>query len=334
MLTFHIFNFIKYVRENSINILHVHNLIGHTMRTRIIPKIAGIPIILEHEGGMVWDLNFALPTKLTNKLVTMNICNSAAGQMMLKEKCNINASIINNGVQFIAQDIGFDRNSILMELEINPQNQIIGFVGRLDTPKGVQAFVDLVPKINKILPHTTFLIVGDGPMKDELISYAKQYPECQQFLKWLGFRQDIRRIMHAFDALVMPSIREPFPNVLLEAAMARIPIVASNVDGIPEILGNGKAGILINCTDCLIRPISHKAKPIPRIVVDGETRTLRPPLLPNRDDMAAGVIQILQNPQISKTMGEQAFESVSTRFSFDKYIDNMNKVYTRCINYL
>lgn len=327
-----IFSFIKYVQNNNIHILHVHNLIGHNLRTRIIPKIAGIPFIIEHEGGMVWDLNFTLPTRMTNNLVNINICNSIAGQVMLKEKCNITASVIHNGVQLIAQENNEDRNAILSDLGLSSSDHVVGFVGRLDTPKGVQAFIDMIPKIIKDLPQTKFILVGDGPMKEELISYAKRYPICDKSIKWLGFREDVRRIMLALDVLVMPSIREPFPNVLLEAAMAKLPVVASCVDGIAEIIDNGDTGILINCNTPVIKPISRKAKPIPRFVVDGKARSLRTPVLPNSDDIATAVINLLSNKDLADKISEKAFESVLARFSFDKYIENMDKLYAFSIS--
>lgn len=320
--------FISFVKKHKIDILHSHNLIGHSFRNRILPKIAGIPYIIEHEGGMVWDLNFSWGVKITNSLVTVNISNSEAGKALLQKKCGISAHVIPNGVNLSpVVNNASHTAAIYTSLGLCSPKKLVGFVGRLDTPKGVHAFLQSIPLIKQAVPNAAFVAVGDGPMREELQEYAAQLQISPLDLHWLGYRNDVRQLMAAFDVLVMPSIREPFPNVLLEASAAKIPVVASSVDGIPEIVIDGETGILIDCNTPVIPPKHKKAKELPCIVVDGKTRRIRPPFLPNPEKLAESVIYLLNNEEVAARMGENAAVSVLSRFSFQRYVRSLDELY-------
>lgn len=322
-----IIQFINYSKENNINILHVHNLLRFPFRSRIVPRMAGIPYIIEHEHGMIWNMRYTQLIKWTNNLANLNICNSHAAKILLQKKCGIDATVIHNGVK-VPQDSNNKIQYLYDELNLSNDDAIVGFVGRLNTPKGVHAFIKTISIVKNKCPQAKFIIAGDGPMRQELEAFAENLG-VSQHIKFLGFRKDVRDIMSLFKVLVVPSIREPFGNVVIEAAFARKVVVASNVDGISETVVNGETGYLIECNEPALARATREASRLPEIVVDGLTGNLRAPMLPNIDQMAEKIVTCLKRPELAYQMGESAYERARKYFSIDRYVHDLNEIYRR-----
>jgi glycosyltransferase involved in cell wall biosynthesis len=101
--------------------------------------------------------------------------------------------------------------------------------------KGIEVLLDAVERV----PDTYFLIVGDGPKRAEWQSMTNS-----DRVRWLGYRTDVDAILAGCDVFVHPSLDDAFPTVLLEAMAAGLPVVASRVGGIPEIVSES-TGILV-----------------------------------------------------------------------------------------
>jgi glycosyltransferase involved in cell wall biosynthesis len=325
-----ILNFIEYVRKNNITILHAHNLLRYPIRARLIPKLAGIPIVLEHEHGMIWNMRFTKFVEWTNPLSDLNICNSNAARILLKQKCKVDARIVHNGVKMpqLINNTDSGLEELYNELNILPGDKVVGFVGRLNTPKGVHAFIKMVPFVKEKNPGAKFFIIGDGPMRKELEKFAETL-RVENDVRFLGFRKDVRKIMMLLDVLVVPSIREPFGNVVIEAALAQKVVVASNVDGICETVIHGETGYLVPCNEPAISRTTRKASRLPKIVVDGQNGALRPPMLPDTLQLADYVSRCLKDPEKANRMGEVAYQRARSEFSIERYVNDLNAIYRR-----
>jgi len=322
-----IYQFRRYVQQNNIEILHAHNLLRYPIRTRIIPKLSGIPVVLEHEHGMIWNMGFSPLVRITNGLANMNICNSGAAKIMLKNKLDIDARVVHNGIKMPdTSSSGKNYNEIVKELKIEEHDHVVGFVGRLNTPKGVHAFIRMVQIIKQTMNNVKFLIVGDGPMYKELEQFAEQLGVRNDIL-FMGFRSDVRAIMSRLDVMVVPSIREPFGNVVIEAALARKVVVASCVDGIAETIIDGETGFLIDCTEPAPQRTKRGISRLPKCVVDGRSGQLRQPMLPNSKMMAEKVMMCLENPLRRKEIGDNAFIRATQHFSLERYRADLDKLY-------
>jgi len=317
----------RYVQQNNIQILHAHNLLRYPIRTRIIPKLIGIPAVLEHEHGMVWNMGFSPLLNATKQLVNMNICNSDAAKIMLKTKFEIEARVVHNGIkipEILPADSHCDK--IAKELKLEEHDHVVGFVGRLNTPKGVHAFIRMVQIIKQTMNNVKFLIVGDGPMRTELEQFAEQL-DVRNDILFMGFRSDVRAIMSRLDVMVVPSIREPFGNVVIEAAFAKRVVVASCVDGIAETIIHGETGFLIDCTDPAPQRTKRGISRLPNCVVDGRSRQLRQPMLPNSSMLAETVMMCLENPLLREKIGDNAFRRASQYFSLERYRTDLDQLY-------
>ncbi len=153
-------------------------------------------------------------------------------------------SVLYNGVDIShftpVPGIGCD---VRRELGLRCEDLVVGTVGRLSPEKGgVDLLIRAVKSLCLEYPHARLLIVGDGPMRPELEKVAAHTGLDALFA---GTRNDIPRLLSAMDIFVLPSLREAMPIALLEAMAMRLPVVATLVGGVPEIVEDGKTGLLV-----------------------------------------------------------------------------------------
>lgn len=121
---------------------------------------------------------------------------------------------------------------------------IIGNVGRLAPQKGMSYFLKSIPIVLKKIPSANFIIVGDGEQKRQLEELVRD-ERISDHVLFLGYRNDIQNILSQVDFLVLSSLWEGFPLTPIEAFSVSKPVVATNVDGTPEIVKNGINGLLV-----------------------------------------------------------------------------------------
>lgn len=126
--------------------------------------------------------------------------------------------------------------------------KIIGNVGRLSEQKGMEYFINAVPGVIEKFPKTKFVIVGDGEDKDKLVNMVKE-KNMDEYITFLGYRSDIQNVMSQMDFIVLSSLWEGLPLTPIEAFSVGKTVVATAVDGTPEIVQNGINGILIKPKD-------------------------------------------------------------------------------------
>lgn len=129
----------------------------------------------------------------------------------------------------------------LTQLGLPAGRRAILYVGRLDRQKGLDWLLEeVMPRVCNELPEHDLLLVGDGPQRQELQALTAKLGlhDRVQFALW---RADVPRILAASDLLVLPSRWEGMPNVVLEAMAAGKPVVAAQVEGVAELLGDGAA---------------------------------------------------------------------------------------------
>jgi glycosyltransferase involved in cell wall biosynthesis len=134
--------------------------------------------------------------------------------------------------------------AIRLELGLPADCPLALFVGRLAPQKGVSDLLEALDVLQHIRPGLRTLIVGDGPLRDDLMGRATAY--ClTDAVRFLGHRDDVPRLLAAADLLVLPSLYEGLPNVVLEAMRFRKPVVATAAPGTTEVVADGQTGLLV-----------------------------------------------------------------------------------------
>ena len=124
----------------------------------------------------------------------------------------------------------------LTELGIQTGQRVVTFVGRLEPQKGVQWLIETARPWLETLPGCDLLLVGEGHLRQSLEASCRAAAIAER-VHFAGWRTDVPEILAASDLLVLPSDWEGMPNVVLEAMASRLPVVASDVEGVRELLG-------------------------------------------------------------------------------------------------
>jgi sugar transferase (PEP-CTERM/EpsH1 system associated) len=130
------------------------------------------------------------------------------------------------------------------ELGIGSRGPVIGFCGRLEPQKGVCYLLEALPQVLKRLPDAALVIVGDGYFQDDLKHQAEALG-VEKSVIFVGTRRDMPRVYKALDVLVLPSLFEGMPMVLLEAMASGCPVVATDVGGVRELIAHGVSGSVV-----------------------------------------------------------------------------------------
>ncbi len=132
------------------------------------------------------------------------------------------------------------------EKDFKERDEIIGYIGRFSYEKGFEEFIKALPKILSLREDVKVRIIGDGDLKDEAIEFIrkKDLKERVEFIDWIP-HDEIPKILNEMKLLVMPSLTEGLPNVMLEAMACGTLVLASPVGAIPDIIDDSQNGFLI-----------------------------------------------------------------------------------------
>ena len=226
------------------DILHCHmfhaNVLGRWIGRRAgVPKIVSTVHIAERRRRP-W--RFWLERR-TDPLGTITVCVSHSVLEFHSKKTGIpreRFTVIPNGID-TARFAEPSRSpaEVRAELGIAPGSKIIGSVGRLDAQKGYRYLIPAFARVLGELGDVELVIAGAGPEAAMLRRLAVQ-AGCADHVHLIGRRTDVPDLLHAFDVFAMPSLYEGLPLALIEAMAAGVPVVASAVDSVPEVLVAGR----------------------------------------------------------------------------------------------
>ena len=193
--------------------------------------------------------------------------------------------MIPNGIDLDRFEQIVDKKAIRDELEIENDSHVVGMLANLIPVKAHSVLFHAIPEILHKFPNTHFLLLGDGVLRKELEKLGRDL-KISSSIHFLGYRSDIEKIMSIFDIGVLCSKVEVHPNSLIEMMAARIPVVATNVGGIPEIVHHEVNGLLV------------------------------PPGNPKA--LARAIIRLLEKPELARKYRENAKQLVLKKFSKEK----------------
>jgi glycosyltransferase involved in cell wall biosynthesis len=130
------------------------------------------------------------------------------------------------------------------DLGVAPDEFLIGSVTRLHDSKGNSVLVDAAERVLRERPRTRFLVFGEGPLRPELEAQARALGLGERFA-FSGFARDVARVVSAFDISVFPSLWEGTPLTVFEALAMGKPIVATDADGLMDVLTADKDAVIV-----------------------------------------------------------------------------------------
>lgn len=292
------------LRERRVAILQSHGARSN-FYGRLAGRLAGTPVIIstihnslyDYPVGRLRQLLYLAVDRLTAPLAHCILCVAESHRLELINRYHLPPAkvvAIPNSVdlgRFAPVESG---GQVRKELGIPDDAPVIGVVGRLTHQKGHCFLLHAVQVLARRQPAFRCLVVGDGELHDELAGLAARLGVLDRCL-FLGVRRDVPAVLSALDVLVVPSLSEGMPYVVLEGMAMAKPVVATAVNGVPEVIQDRLSGRLVSRAD--------------------------------PEALAEAIRELLADPQSAAAMGRAARRRVEEGFSADRWIGRMEALY-------
>ncbi len=283
------------------DIVHTHAW-GTLCEGFLAGKAANVSVLVHGEHGTIQERRRnMLVQKIVWGLADQVLSVSRVHARKLSESIGFplnKIEVIANGVDSDLFRSGNDIRPIRDEMNLRPDDIVLGTVGRLVPVKNqrllIRSFAGLIRDDFKV----KLVVAGDGPLREELENEAKERG-CLTDVRFLGRRSDIPAVMAAMDIFALTSVSEGMSNTILEAMGSGLPVVATDVGGTPELVVNKETGFLV-----------------PSDNVDALTDVL---------------INLIDNPALRLQMGHAGRERVKRKFSLRAMVGNYERLYLRCL---
>lgn len=153
-------------------------------------------------------------------------------------------SVIPSGIDYTPFENIASRDYLHRELGFNDDDFLVGIVAHLADHKGHKYLIEAAGILKEKAPQIKLIIVGKGPLRMELDEQVKK-TDVDDIVFFLGFREDVPRILASLDLFVLSSYLEGLGTSIMDAMASRLPVVATEVGGIPELVTHEKTGLLV-----------------------------------------------------------------------------------------
>jgi glycosyltransferase involved in cell wall biosynthesis len=194
-------------------------------------------------------------------------------------------SVVYNGIDLSKFARPVDGRQIRRELQIPEGAQVVGMVAGLRRWKSHDVLFNAAVEILRERPETYFLLAGDGPERDRLERLARELNLTDR-VRFLGVVADVPALLRAFDVTALSSAHEAFPLSLLESMAVALPVVATDVGSVSEIVDDGVTGLLV------------------------------PPA--RSHELAQAVLRLLRDPALGQRFGEAGRRKVEQNFTVER----------------
>lgn len=301
----HYFQLKKILKENQIDLLHLHLWNPASCRYGFRAGISlKIPIITtEHDPfELSWLKNVykKKALKKVSKIIAISHDNQKQLEKLYHEHQN-KIKTIHNGIDinwWQSQLLGYKvSNHWRTKEEIfkaKKSTLIITTIAELHERKGLKYLIEAIPEVVEKFSNVKFVIIGEGGERKNLENLAEKL-KLQNHLIFLGRQKEIPKLLESSEIFVLPSIREGFGLVNCEAMISGLPVIASNIGGIAEIVKDGETGILVPAQ--------------------------------NPQALAESLIELIENPEKRQKFGQAGRRQVIENFDAKKMAEQYGKVY-------
>lgn len=306
---FYSINLRRLLSIEKFDIIHIHGGIAGLFQSHLLPKEAKIVLTVHNlqlfstnpfMRGLASFMEFS-----SCKRVDAVIAVSKHMKRLLSARLkDVHVEYIPNGVDIKNQFV--NRAEIKTELGFN-ESKVVLFVGRIIPEKGVHILVKAIKELETKYGMNNFKLIMVGPPGPSFLSSSSPYfrnimrlikdLNLTSSVKYMGVVGDshLKKLYASADLFVFPSIYEAMSLVVLEAMAAGTPIVASRTGGVPDVVKDGKTGILV-------RPGDYQA-------------------------LAEAIYRVLTNPRLSKSLSINALKFVQSNLSWSKVAERILALY-------
>jgi glycosyltransferase involved in cell wall biosynthesis len=295
----------RFLRQERPSIVHTHTSKAGAVG-RIAAWFARVPVVIHTPHGHVFYgyygrvksrlvcLAERLLAKITDRIITLTDRGAQEHTqygIARREKF----ATIPSGIALQAfRSVHVDPVAKRKELGLPPEDLIVGTVGRLVPVKGHAWLLKSVPRVLAEVPQACFALIGEGPLAEHLRQLAEELAISRRVM-FLGARQDVPECLAALDLFVLPSLNEGMGLALVEAMAMGLPVVATRVGGIPDVVREGETGLLVP-------PGDEKA-------------------------LALAMLSLLRDPDRRRAYGEAAKRRVDERFDAASTMREVERLY-------
>ncbi|MBN2245156.1 MAG: glycosyltransferase [Candidatus Aminicenantes bacterium] len=283
------------MRRKKCKLVHYHDAHSAAIGAAAA-KLAKVPIrVLSRRVDFPLKKNLLSRLKYGRDLDV--IISISEGVKKVLEESGIDPKIIQvipSGIDFSPFQEAKNSDYLRREFYFSPDDFLVGIVAHLADHKGHKYLIQAAEILKKESPKIKIIIVGEGPLHMELQKQVEQI-HVEDMVFFLGFREDIPQILCSLDLFVLSSYLEGMGTSILDAMACKLPVVATKVGGIPEV------------------------------VIDGETGFLVPPKRPA--SLAKAILKFYNNKELAEKMGEKGHQVVHEKFSAESMADRIIDLY-------
>lgn len=291
-------------------IVHTHTSKAGVLG-RIAARVCRVPIIVHTPHGHVFhDYYGRAATRLfiiaerfcarfTHRLVMLTQ-NELKDHLELRIAPQEKFVVIHSGVDFSPfLEARPARGSLRTQLGIPPDALVLGTVGRLVPIKGQAHLIAAMPSIVQKVPSAHLVLVGNGPLRQDLEDQASRLGIADR-VHFAGLREDVASCLADFDLFVLPSLNEGMGRALVEAMAMRLPVIASDVSGIRDLVEDERTGLRVPAGDA--------------------------------DALASACIRLLSDNELARRLAEEGYRTVVPAYSEEEMIARIEALYEALSN--
>jgi glycosyltransferase involved in cell wall biosynthesis len=293
---------LRYLRRDHPDVLFVLDHHNAMLWGRVAGLLARVPkvVVASHATGLFGGKrNFRVRDRWLMEFTDVVVALSRQHAAYLVETEGVDpgrVAIIENGVPMNEYGDGGSLDALRLEVGLDPGDRVVMMVAALRPEKAHEVFLGAARLLTATRRDLKFLVVGDGERRRDLEAIRSDMglTRCVTFL---GARRDVARLLHLADVLALPShpVVETLPLAVLEAMAAGVPVVASRVGSLPELIVDGHNGTLIEPGD--------------------------------PEGLARAIAAMVDDPVRSRAMAERARQVVATRYSVESMVERYTALF-------
>lgn len=292
---------VRYLRSEQPDVVHTF-LLTANLYGRLAAILAGVPVIVASEVNMYrWKARrHALAERLLARRTNCIVASARVVKDYYVAQVGVSPArvqVIYNGVDSVQTPTVTDREGIRLGLGLPPDEVVWAVVARFTEQKGLPYLIEALAAMPPA-SRPWLLLVGDGPQR-QLLERQVQVAALTDRVRFVGIRRNLDDIFLSVDGFVLPSLWEGLPIALLHAMAAGLSVIATAVGGNGEVVVHGETGWLVPPAD---------------------TRALREALE-----------RLTGDAELRSRLGKNARKTILSRFSIARYIEEIDRLYTRLL---